>query len=232
MATHGKKFEKATEALKGVEFFPIKSGLSKVKELSYAKFDESVDVHINLGIDSSKPEQSVKGSVVLPFGTGRTVKVLVFAKGDYADKATKAGADYVGANDLVDKISTGWIDFDYVVATPDMMGPVGKLAKILGPKGLLPNVKAGTVTFDVENIVMELKKGRAFYKNNKQGIINFSIGKVSFDVDKLNDNFIAFIKALLASKPVSAKGQYIKKLTVSSTMGPGIQINLDEVLKV
>ncbi len=232
MATHGKKYEKATEALKGVEVFSIKNGLLKVKELAYAKFDESVDVHINLGIDSSKPEQAVKGSVVLPNGLGKTIKVLVFAKGEHADKAVKAGADYVGTNDLVDKISTGWIDFDYVVATPDMMGPVGKLAKILGPKGLLPNVKSGTVTFDVENIVSELKKGRAFYKNNKQGIINFSIGKVSFDANKLNDNFIAFLKALIGSKPASAKGQYIKKIIVSSTMGPGIQINLDEVSKV
>jgi len=232
MATNGKKYEKAREALSGADNLSVKAALSKVKELAYAKFDESVDVHVNLGIDPSKPDQSVKGSVVLPHGTGRQVRVLVFAKGEHADKALKAGADYVGANDLVEKITSGWLDFDYVVATPDMMGPVGKLAKILGPKGLLPNVKAGTVTFEVETIVSELKKGRAFYKNNKNGLVNFSIGKVSFDANNLQDNFVAFIKALIASKPASAKGSYLKKITISSTMGPGVQVSPDEVLKV
>ena len=231
MSTHGKKYEKAREALK-TDILPIKDALSKVKELSFAKFDESVDIHINLGIDSSKPEQSVRGSVVLPHGTGKPVKVLVFAKGEYAEKALKAGADFVGANDLIEKISGGWLDFNYVVATPDMMGPVGKLAKILGPKGLLPNVKTGTVTFDVGVIVSELKKGRAFFKNNKQGLINFSVGRVSFDANKLYDNFVAFIKNLIASKPASAKGQFVKKITVSSSMGPGIQINLDEIQRL
>lgn len=232
MATNGKKYEKARESLSGTDNLSVKAALAKVKELAHAKFDESVDVHINLGIDPSKPDQSVKGSVVLPHGTGRQVKVLVFAKGEYADKALSAGADYVGANDLVEKITSGWLDFDYVVATPDMMGPVGKLAKILGPKGLLPNVKAGTVTFELETIVSELKKGRAFYKSNKNALVNFSIGKVSFDADRLYDNFVAFIKALIASKPSSAKGSYIKKVTISSTMGPGVQVSLDEVLKV
>lgn len=231
MAMHGKKYEKARKLVEDIGAVPVKSALSKIKELAFAKFDESVDVDINLGIDPTRPEQAVKGSVVLPAGTGRTVKVLVFAKGDHADKALKAGADYVGSTDLADKITAGWLDFNYVVATPDMMGLVGKLAKILGPKGILPNVKAGTVTFEVENIVSELKKGRTFFKNNKSGQVHLSIGKVSFDVNKLNDNFVAFIKTLSSLRPATAKGQFIKKITVSSTMGAGIQINLDEVLK-
>jgi large subunit ribosomal protein L1 len=232
MATHGKKYEKALELAKNVNTsLPAKEALTKVKELAFAKFDESVDVNVNLGIDPSKPEQAVRGSVVLPNGTGRSVKILVFAKGDYADKAIKAGADYVGTNDLADKITAGWLDFNYVIATPDMMGFVGKLAKILGPRGLLPNVKTGTVTFEVENIIEELKKGKSFFKNNKSGQVQISVGKVSFDVDKLYENFMSFAKALLASKPASAKGNFIKKITVSSTMGPGFEINLDEVLR-
>ena len=231
MAMHGKKYEKARKVVEDIGVLPVKVALSKIKELAFAKFDESVDVNINIGIDPTRPEQSVKGSVILPHGTGRTVKVLVFAKGDYADKALKAGADYVGAADLADKISSGWLDFNYVVATPDMMGLVGKLAKILGPKGILPNVKAGTVTFDVENIVSELKKGRTFFKNNKSGQVHLSIGKVSFDGNKLYDNFVVFIKTLSALRPATAKGQFIKKVTVTSTMGAGIQVNLDEVLK-
>lgn len=232
MATHGKKYEKARELAKEVNApLGIKEALIKVKELAFAKFDESVDVDVNLGIDPSRPEQAVKGSVVLPNGTGKSIKILVFAKGDHADKALKAGADYVGNTELADKISGGWIDFDYVIATPDMMGLVGKLAKILGPRGLLPNVKTGTVTFDLENIIKELKKGKIFFKNNKSGQVNISIGKVSFDADKLYDNFIAFAKALLASKPASAKGHFIKKMTISSTMGSGFTISLDEVLR-
>lgn len=232
MAMHGKKYEKANELAKEVgTTLPIKEALTKVKQVAFAKFDESVDVDVNLGIDPTRPEQAVKGSVILPHGTGRKVKILVFAKGDHADEATKAGADYVGTNDLAEKITSGWIDFDYVIATPDLMGFVGKLAKILGPKGLLPNVKNGTVTFELGNIIKELKKGKIFFKNNKSGQVHLSIGKVSFDADKLYDNFIAFARALLISKPSSAKGQYIKKMTVSSTMGPGFEVNLDEILR-
>lgn len=229
MTTHGKKYEKAFEQVKSSgHVLASKEALNKVKAVAFAKFDESVDVNINLGIDASKADQAVKGSVTLPNGTGRNIKVLVFAKGDYADKATKAGADYVGTTELADKISAGWIDFDYVVATPDMMGPVGKLAKVLGPKGLLPNAKNGTVTFDLANIITELKKGKIFFKNDKTGQINLAIGKVSFDSNKLYENFSAFMKALLSSRPAGAKGQFIKKITVSSTMGPGIEVSLDE----
>ena len=231
MATHGKKYDKARELIKDLNAVNPKEALSKIKQLAFAKFDESVDVDVNLGIDPSKPEQAVKGSVVLPFGTGRKIKILVFAKGDYAEKAQKAGADYVGATDLADKVTAGWIDFDYVIATPDLMGLVGKLAKILGPRGLLPNVKTGTVTFDISNIITELKKGKVFFKNSKAGQVHLSIGKVSFDENKLSENFLVFVKALIAARPSSAKGQFIKKMTVSSTMGPGIEISLDEVLK-
>jgi large subunit ribosomal protein L1 len=231
MATHGKKYEKARELINNVGALPVKQALAKVKELAFAKFDESVDVDINLGIDPTKPEHNVRGSVVLPSGTGRKVKILVFAKGDHADRALKAGADYVGTTEFADKILAGWLDFNYVIATPDMMWLVGKLAKVLGPRGLLPNAKVGTVTFEVENIISELKKGKTFFKNNKVGQVHLSIGKVSFDVDKLDDNFVTFVKALVAAKPASAKGQFIKKITVSSTMGPGIEVKLDEVLK-
>ena len=160
-------------------------GLKKVKELSYVKFDESVDANVNVGIDPSKGDQVVRGSVVLPHGTGKKVKIAVFAKGDYADAARKAGADYVGAEDLIEKIEGGWFDFNNAIATPDLMGLVGKVAKILGPRGLVPNKKTGTVTFDVAAVVEDLKKGRLFFKNDKNGIVHFSFGRVSFDADKV-----------------------------------------------
>lgn len=210
---------------------PVDQALNLVKSLAYVKFDESVDVHVNLGIDASKGEQVVRGSVILPHGRGKKTKVLVFAKGDYADAAEKAGADYVGVEDLVAKINTGWLDFDYAVATPDLMGVVGQLAKFLGPRGLLPNKKLGTVTFDVGPVVKELKKGRVFFKNDKNGLVHFSFGKRSFDVKNLYDNLAEFVKALLASKPASSKGKFLKKMTVCSTMGVGIQVNPEEVLR-
>ncbi len=228
MAKHGKKYNQASEKIQKGQALPVLEALNKVKQLAYAKFDESVDAHINLGIDASKGEQSVRGSVVLPHGKGKTVTVVVFAKADHADEATKAGADYVGADDLVEKISAGWMDFDYAVATPDMMGIVGKVAKILGPRGLLPNKKVGTVTFDVGETVKELKKGRVFFKNDKQGLVHFSFGKKSFDSKKLEDNLSAFMKALIASKPATSKGKFLKKMTLCSTMGVGVAINPDE----
>ena len=166
---------------------------------------------------------------MLPHGIGKKVTVIVFAKGEYAEEAMKAGADYVGAEDLVEKIEAGWMDFNYAVATPDLMGLVGKVAKILGPRGLLPNKKTGTVTFDVAITVKDLKKGRLFFKNDKNGIVHFTVGKISFPADKLHQNVTAFIKALSASKPASSKGKFIKRMTVTSTMGPGIRVNADEV---
>jgi len=231
MSKHGKKYKDATQKLEEKQLFSSEDALTKVKELAFVKFDESVDVHVNLGIDPSKGDQVVRGSVVLPHGRGKTVKVLVFAKGDKADEAQNAGADHVGAEDLVEKISGGWMDFDFAVATPDMMGMVGKLARQLGPRGLLPNKKTGTVTFDVASVVSELKQGRVFFKNDKSALVHFSFGRVSFDADKLHQNLLAFIKALIASKPATSKGKFLKKMTISSTMGVGVSVNPDEFLR-
>ena len=226
---HGKKYYKAREA-SSLDPIGIEAGLEKIKALAFAKFDESVDVDVNLGIDSSKSDQVVRGSVLLPHSTGKKSRVIVFAKGEFADKAQAAGADFVGAEDLIEKIEGGWLEFEYAVATPDMMGVVGRLAKILGPKGLLPNKKTGTVTFEVAPIVIELKKGRAFFKNDKSGLVHFSIGKLSLSANSLKDNFITFIKSLNASKPSASKGKFLKKVTISSTMGIGVPISFDDVL--
>ena len=230
MSKRGKKYTQAVQKVEK-EFFSAQEALDKMKELSFAKFDESADVHINLGIDPTKGDQTVRGSVMLPHGRGKEVKVIAFAKGDHADAAKAAGADYVGDQDLVDKIAKGWMDFDYAVATPDLMGMVGKLAKILGPRGLLPNKKTGTVTFDVADVVKELKQGRAFFKNDKSGLVHFSFGKVSFDKDKLMENLTSFTKALMAAKPASSKGKFLKKMVITSTMGVGIPVNPDEFLR-
>lgn len=230
MAKHGKKYRSAFEKVKHREVLSADQALAKVKEMSFTKFDESVDIDINLGIDASKGEQVVRGSVVLPYAKGAKPRVIVFAKGDYVAQAEKAGADVVGAEDLVEKISGGWMEFDYAVATPDLMGLVGKLAKQLGPRGLLPNKKLGTVTFDVADVVDDLKRGRVFFKNDKSGIVHFSLGKVSFSVANLKENLTAFIKALVSAKPSAAKGKYLRKMTVSSTMGAGVLVNPDELV--
>lgn len=232
MLKHGKKYRKAREQVQPGQVLPTKEAISKLKALSFVKFDESVDAHVNLGIDASKGDQVVRGSLVMPHAKGTAAKVLVFAKGDYADQAKKAGADYIGTDDLIEKINGGWMDFEYAVATPDLMGMVGKVAKLLGPRGLLPNKKLGTVTLDVGSVVSDLKKGRVFFKNDKSGIVHFSFGKISFAPEKLQENLTAFIKALSSSKPASSKGKFLKKLTISSTMGIGIQLNPDEVLSV
>ena len=230
MAKHGKKYQSALSKKPSANL-DVDVALQNVKDLSFAKFDESIDVAINLGIDPTKGEQTVRGSVVLPYSKGKEKIVIVFATGEYADAAKKAGADFVGMEDLIEKIQSGWLGFDYAVATPDVMGAIGVLARVLGPRGLLPNKKVGTVTFDVESIVADLKKGRAFFRNDKQGIVHFSIGKVSFDVQKLHDNLDALVKAVVASKPATAKGKYLKKMTVSSTMGIGIPVNSDEFVR-
>lgn len=231
MSKHGKKYTKASEAIVKSELYSVQGALARIKELAFAKFDESVDVSINLSIDPAKGDQAVRGSVVLPYARGQEARVIVFAKGDHADAAKKAGADHVGADDLIEKISGGWMEFDYAVATPDMMAAVGKLARQLGPRGLLPNKKLGTVTFDVASIVSDLKKGRVFFKNDKSGLVHFSFGKVSFDVEKLYENLAAFAKALISAKPASSKGKYLKKITLTSTMGVGIQVNPDELMR-
>ncbi len=227
----GKKYRSAAEGHLKSKVFSLDEALSTVKAKAYAKFDESVDVDVNVGIDASKGDQVVRGSVVLPHGTGKRTRVIVFAKGEYVDQAEKAGADYIGLEDLIDKIEAGWMDFEYAVATPDVMGTVGKLAKQLGPRGLLPNKKVGTVTFDVASIVKELKSGRVFFKNDKSAVVHFSLGKLSFEPSKLKENVRAFLKALASSKPAASKGKFIRKVTLSSTMGIGTCINSDDVLK-
>ena len=229
MAMRGKKYKEAQKKIASEKKYSLAEGISTIKEFAHAKFDESIDAHVNIGIDPAKGEQAVRGSVLLPHGTGKKVRVIVFAKGDYAEQAKKAGADYIGTDDLVDKILNGWLDFDFAVATPDIMGMVGKLAKLLGPKGLLPNKKVGTVTFDVADIVQDLKKGRVFFKNDKNAIIHFTFGKKSFEVKQLQENVSAFLRALASSKPPSSKGKFIKKVTITPTMGPSIAVNLDEI---
>jgi large subunit ribosomal protein L1 len=229
MSHTGKKHLKARESLAGANVNSWKSAIDFVIKNAHAKFDETVDADIVLGIDASKGEQTVRGSVLLPHGTGKKVRVLAFAKGEHEDAARKAGADYVGAEDLLQKIESGWVDFDVAVATPDLMGLVGKVAKILGPRGLLPNNKVGTVTFDLGGIISDLKRGRLSFRNDKSGIVHAPFGKVSFGVDKLHENLGALIKAIQSAKPATSKGKFLRKVTISSTMGVGIGINPDEV---
>lgn len=230
MKAHGKKYRAAREKIGNIRILPTRQALQAIKDTAHASFDESVDVNVNLGIDPAKGEQTVRGSLVMPHSIGKKPRVIVFAKGEYADAAQTAGADFVGDEDLIEKIAAGWLDFDYAVATPDVMGKVGRLAKILGPRGLLPNKKVGTVTFEVAGIIKDLKQGRKFFKNDKQGATNFTIGKVSMTVDQLYENLTTFMKSLMAAKPPSAKGQFLRKTTISSTMGIGIQVSPQELV--
>jgi large subunit ribosomal protein L1 len=222
----GKKMKAVKEKIERIKEYSLEEAIRIVKESSYTKFDESVDLAFNLGIDPKKSDQMVKGSVILPHGIGKKVKVLVFAKGEKEKEAVDAGADIVGAEDLVEKISKGWLDFDKTVATPDMMGLVGKLGKILGPRGLMPNPKLGTVTFDISRAVKEIKAGKVEYKAEKAGIIHVPIGKVSFADQKLFDNAKAVVDSILKAKPATSKGKYLKKLSISSTMGPGVTVDI------
>lgn len=227
----GKKHLDVKESLKlaKASINSWKSAIEFVIKNARAKFNETVDADIVLGIDASKGEQTVRGSVLLPHGTGKKVRILVFAKGEYEDMARQAGADFVGIEDLIQKIESGWTDFDVAVATPDLMGLVGKVAKILGPRGLLPNAKMGTVTFDIEGIVTDLKKGRLSFRNDKGGILHASFGKISFGVDNLYENLVALVKAVQMIKPATSKGKFLRKITISSTMGVGVSINPDEI---
>ncbi|HOA55784.1 MAG: 50S ribosomal protein L1 [Acetivibrionales bacterium] len=222
----GKKYIESAKLIDRTKLYDPAEALELVRQTAKAKFDETVEAHIKLGVDSRHADQQVRGAVVLPHGTGKTVKVLVFAKGDKAREAEEGGADFVGAEELVTKIQKeNWFDFDVVVATPDMMGVVGRLGKILGPKGLMPNPKAGTVTMDVAKAVAEIKAGKIEYRLDKTNIIHCPIGKVSFDPDKLLDNFRTLLGAIIKAKPAAAKGQYLRSVVVSSTMGPGIKVN-------
>ena len=225
MARLSKQKKVARERLEAGKYYAIEEALSLVKELAAAKFTESVDVSVNLGVDPRKSDQVVRGSTVLPNGTGKTVRVAVFAQGENAEKATAAGADIVGFEDLAEQIQKGELNFDVVIATPDAMRVVGKLGQILGPRGLMPNPKVGTVTPDVETAVKNAKGGQVRYRTDKAGIIHCQIGNVTFEVDALKENLEALLGALSKAKPAAAKGQYMKRLTVSSTMGPGVAVD-------
>lgn len=226
MPKHGKAYREVAALVDRSKLYEPAEAIELVKKTARAKFDETVDLAVRLGIDPKRSDQQVRGAVVLPHGTGKTAKVLVFAKGEKAREAEAAGADYVGDEELINKVAQGWIDFDVVVATPDMMGQVGRLGKILGPKGLMPNPKTGTVTFDVEKAVKEIKAGKIEYRTDKAGNVHVPIGKVSFDSQKLLENFLTVIDALKRAKPAAAKGQYLRSVTLSSTMGPGIRVNV------
>ena len=222
----GKKYQEAVKLIDSTKYYDSSEALDLVCKCAKAKFDETVELHVQLGVDSRHADQQVRGAVVLPNGTGKDVKVLVFAKGDKADEAQAAGADYVGAEELVTKIQgENWFDFDVVVTTPDMMGVVGRLGKVLGPKGLMPNPKAGTVTMDVAKAIADIKSGKIEYRLDKTNIIHCPIGKVSFGKDKLIENYQALMGAIVKAKPATAKGQYLRSVAVASTMGPGVKIN-------
>lgn len=225
MKFRGKKYQDALKEYDVNNLYEPAEALGLVQKISKAKFDETVEVAVKLGVDPRHADQMIRGAVVLPYGTGRTRSVLVFAKGDKAKEAENAGADFVGAEDVIAQIQGGWFGFDVAIATPDMMGQVGKLGKLLGPKGLMPNPKTGTVTFDVERAVKEVKAGKIEYRVDKTGIIHAPIGKVSFETEKLRENFQTLLETLIKAKPAAAKGQYLKSITVSSSMGPGVRIN-------
>ncbi len=225
MAKHGKKYIEAAKLVDLNRLYDPEEAVELTKKTASAKFDQTVEVAVKLGVDPKHADQQVRGAVVLPYGTGKTKKVLVFAKGEKAKEAETAGADIVGAEDLVEKIQGGWADFDVAVATPDMMGMVGRLGKILGPKGLMPNPKVGTVTLDVTRAINEIKAGKIEYRTDKAGNIHAPIGKVSFETEKLLKNFHTLIDTLIKVKPAAAKGQYMRNISLSTTMGPGIRVN-------
>lgn len=226
MPKRGKTYKESAKLVDRSVLYDVNEGIALVLATAKAKFDETVEVHIKLGVDGRHADQQVRGAIVLPHGTGKTKKVLVFAKGDKAKEAEDAGAEFVGAEELAQKIQTeNWFDFDVVVATPDMMGVVGRLGKILGPKGLMPNPKSGTVTMDVTRAIQEIKAGKVEYRLDKTNIVHTPLGKVSFGPEKLADNFNALLEAVVKAKPAAAKGQYLKSVTVASTMGPGVKLN-------
>ena len=227
---HGKKYVESAKLVDKTKLYDPAEALEVAVKTATAKFDETVEAHIKLGVDSRHADQQVRGAVVLPHGTGKTVKVLVFAKGTKVDEAQAAGADFVGGEELIPKIQNeGWLDFDVVVATPDMMGVVGRLGRVLGPKGLMPNPKAGTVTMDVTKAVNDIKAGKIEYRLDKTNIIHVPVGKASFTDEQLNDNFQSLMGAINKAKPASLKGQYIKSATLTSTMGPGVKLNVVKI---
>lgn len=231
MAKHGKKFQKALTRVDRTKRYSVTEACALIPQLAFTKFDEGVDMAIRLGVNPRHADQMVRGAVVLPHGTGKTARVLVFAKGDKAKEALEAGADFVGAEDMLEKITKeNWLDFDKVISTPDMMGLVGRLGKILGPRGMMPNPKVGTVTMDLQKAVSETKAGRVEFKVEKAGIVHAPIGRVSFGGEKLAANATALLELLIKMKPSSAKGTYLKSVTVSSSMGPGVKVDVGAVL--
>ena len=227
---HGKNYKASLETYDKSKTYDVNEAIAQVKKNAKAKFDETIEAHIRTGCDGRHAEQQIRGAVVLPHGTGKSVRVLVFAKGPKADEATAAGADFVGADELIPKIQNeGWLDFDVVVATPDMMGVVGRLGRVLGPKGLMPNPKAGTVTMDVTKAVNDIKAGKIEYRLDKSNIIHVPIGKASFSVEQLADNFQTLMDAINKAKPASLKGQYLRSITLAPTMGPGVKVSAVKV---
>ncbi len=222
----GKKHSASKEKVEITKQYSLEEAVNMVKQLAHTKFDETVDLAMNLGVDPKKSDQMVRGTVVLPHGLGKKVRVIAFAKGEKVKEAADAGAEYVGAEDLIEKISGGWLDFDKVVATPDIMGLVSKLGKVLGPRGLMPNPKTGTVTFDIGRAVKDITAGKVDYKTEKAGVVHVSIGKVSFDSQKLIDNARTVLDSVIRAKPATSKGTYLKRLSVSSTMGAGINVDV------
>ena len=228
---HGKKYNAGSALIDNTKLYEVSEAIDLVQKTAQAKFDETIEIHIKLGVDSRHADQQVRGAVVLPHGTGKNVRVLVFAKGDKVQEALDAGADFAGGDEFIPKIQNeNWFDYDVIVATPDMMGVVGRLGKILGPKGLMPNPKAGTVTMDVAKAVVDLKAGKIEYRLDKTNIIHCVIGKASFGTEKLTENFNTLLAAVNAAKPAAAKGQYIRSCAIASTMGPGIKINPSRVM--
>lgn len=226
MPKTGKKYAEVAQLVDSANLYEPTEAIELVKKTARAKFDETVEVAFRLGLDVKKADQQIRGAVVLPHGTGKTQRVLVFAKGEKAKEAEAAGADFVGEEDMIAKINQGWFEFDVVVATPDMMASVGKLGRVLGPKGLMPNPKTGTVTFDVSKAIAEIKAGKIEYRTDKQGNIHAPIGKISFDNEKLEENFRTLVDTIQKAKPAAAKGTYMRNVTVSSTMGPGVKVKL------
>jgi len=228
----GKRYLEAAKLVEKGKLYDLDEACELIKKTASAKFDETIEAHLKLGVDGRHADQQVRGAVVLPHGTGKDVKVLVFAKGDKVDQALAAGADYAGGDELVPKIQNeGWLDFDVVIATPDMMATVGRLGRVLGPKGLMPNPKAGTVTMDIEKAIADVKAGKIEYRLDKANIIHVPVGKASFEAEKIADNYKALMYAIVKAKPASAKGTYLKSVTISSTMGPGIRLNPNKFLE-
>lgn len=231
MAKRGKRYEDALKLVDRSKAYDENEAISLLKETAKAKFDETVEVAFRLGVDPKKADQQIRGAMVLPHGTGKSQTVLVFAKGDKVKEAEEAGADYVGDQDLINKINQGWFDFDVIVATPDMMAEVGKLGRVLGPKGLMPNPKTGTVTFEVGNAVKEIKAGKVEYRVDKQSNIHVPIGKMSFENEQLQENFAAIVDTIVKAKPQSSKGTYVRNVSLTSTMGPGIRVDVSSYSK-